>query len=184
MPVTRCRRPALACAVGLVLLVSAVTAATAQDGSGWTSDYGSPDFARRASVGIDVGKPLVFGVTGGYHFTERIAAQLGFAALGDFTALSAEMRVHILPLALESPVPFVAFGFTQYYLADGADETSPITVQGAVGAEYMFAGSIGASARLGYIEALGASSDSSVDRYGISDDVSTAFFTLGARYLF
>ena len=162
MPATHCRRPVLACALGLVLLVSAASVATAQRGSGWTSDYGSPDFARRASVGIDVGKPLVFGITGGYHFTDRLTAQLGFSALGDFTALSAEMRVHILPLALETPVPFVAFGFTQYYLADGASETSPITVQGAVGAEYMFAGSLGMSARLGYIEALGASSDRKV----------------------
>jgi hypothetical protein len=75
-------------------------------------------------------------------------------------------------------------GFTQYYLSDGPEETSPITAHAAVGTEYVFTSFFAVGAELGYMEALGGSRNSAVDRYGISDDVAGLYFSLGGRYLF
>ena len=179
------RLPAL---VGGALVLFALTAGTvpsaAQEFPGWNPDFSNPSLERRFSFGLDVGKPLVFGATAGYNFSARASTQLGIASLGDFTALSGELRFNLLQFDVTTPVPFVTAGFTQYYLADGAVETSPTAVHAALGVEYMFLSYFGSGVQLGYLEALGGSQHPEVDRYGISDTTETVYFTFSGRYMF
>lgn len=176
-------RAALLAAV-LATILACPAGVMAQDFPGWDPEFGTPILERRLSIGIDVGKPLVFGLTGGYQFNSRAAGLVGVAALGDFTALNGELRVQVTHFEMAMPVPYLVAGFTQYYLSDGPAETSPITAHAAVGTEYVFTSFFAIGAELGYMEALGGSHNAAVDRYGISDDVASLYFSLGGRYLF
>lgn len=179
------RAGVVGCALVLLgALAHGAPPACGQDLSGWNPELAAPAKARPFSVGLDFGYPLVVGVQGGYSFTPRLAARVGVTALGDFTALSGEMRLNLTRFRVEAPLPFVAGGFTQYYLADGPRETSPLATHLALGIEYVFFNYVGAAARVGYLNALGGAKDASVDRYGISDNVSSWFFTVAGRYLF
>ncbi len=173
-------RPCLA--VAAVVGVALASVAEAQS-RGWDPGIG-PQAVRRYSAGMEAGRPLVLGVVGDYHFDARLAAGAGIANLGDFAAVSGDVRYNVLPLALESPIPFVTAGFTQYYLADGPRETSPVAFQMGLGVDYVFASNFSWAARIGYITALGGAKDPSVDRYGISDASSDPFFALSGRMRF
>jgi hypothetical protein len=136
------------------------------------------------SIGVEAGNPLIFGVEGGYNFSRRVSAMLGFAALGDFTAISGEVRLFMLPFDLDRALPTVGGGFTQYFLADGSRETSPIAAHVLLGLEYIFPSHLGVGGTVGYQYALGSSEDATVERYDINDDLADWFFAVNARYFF
>lgn len=141
-----------------------------------------PATERRLSLGVEVGKPLVFGFKGGYNFTSRISSHLGFAALGDFTAISGGLRLNLVPFDVGRALPFAEAGFTQYFLADGPRETSPMAAYVLAGLEYVFLSHVGVGLNLGYQTALGSPEDPTVERYGINDDLDEWLFAVNARY--
>jgi hypothetical protein len=160
-------------------------AAALQAQEGWDSVPVVSDTNERSlSLGIEAGKPLIFGVEGGYNFDERVSGMVGFSTLGDFAAISAELRAFLLRFGTQKALPSVGVGFTQYFLTSGARETSPIAGHLLLGVEYIFPSYLGVGATLGYQHALGSSEDKTVERYDINDDLADWFFAVNARYFF
>jgi hypothetical protein len=157
--------------------------ALAQEFGGWDPGIQTVP-ARRLAIGFEVGQPLIAGLTVGYHFNQRYAAQAGVSALSGFTAFGGEARLNVLAYRVARPVPFLSAGFTQYYLSAEEGKTSPLAFQAAVGLDYTFPSSFSWGARFGYMKAVGSSSNSAVERYGINDAVEGATFSMSARYLF
>lgn len=148
-------------------------------------DRGEPlRYERPINLGLEIGKPLVLGLKGGYNFSPRVSGHAGFAALRDFTAITGELRLNLLPFDLARALPYFDAGFTQYFLEVDSRSTTPIAFHSGFGVEYVFLSEFGVAMNLGYQVALGSSEDRSVERYGIHDDVSEWFFALNARYYF
>jgi hypothetical protein len=171
-------------ALSAALLVGLLHAPlAAQEIPVWDPDE-SLGYDRSLSLGVEVGKPLIFGLEGGYNFTPHVSSQLGFSTLGDFTAISGGLRLNLLSFDLARALPYLEAGFTQYFLEDGARETTPITAHSVLGLEYVFLSNLGVAMNLGYQVALGNSEDPTVERYGINDDMSEWLFAVNARYFF
>ncbi len=143
-----------------------------------------PSSLRPLSVGIEVGRPLVFGVTASYNFNPHTSAHFGFSSLGDFTAISGEMRYSLIGIGTQRALPSLGGGFTQYFLNDGDRESSPTVGHVLVGLEYIFPYRLGIGGTVGYQAAIGTSGDGTVERYGIDNDVAEWFFAVSGRYFF
>jgi len=166
-----------------ILQIPLVSPLRAQEG--WNPEpvaSGSNDHP--LSLGIEAGRPLIFGIEGGYNFNRRVSAMVGFTDLGDFTAIAGEVRLFLLPFDLDRALPSCGVGFTQYFLANGPRETSPIAAHVLLGLEYVFPSHLGVGSTLGYQQALGSSEDKTVERYDINDDLADWFFAVNARYFF
>lgn len=136
------------------------------------------------SLGIEAGKPLIFGIEAGYNFTQYISGEVGFSTLSRFTAIAGELRLYPLGFPMRQAVPSIGAGFTQYFLSADGGDVSPIAAHGLAGLEYIFSSGLGVGATLGYQLGLGGSENRSVERYGIHDDLSNWFFAVNARYFF
>lgn len=136
------------------------------------------------SLGIEAGKPLIFGIEAGYNFTQYISGEVGFSTLSRFTAISGELRLYPLGFPIGQAVPSIGAGFTQYFLSADGGDVSPIAAHGVAGLEYIFPSRLGVGATLGYQLGLGGSEDRSIERYGIHDDLANWFFAMNARYFF
>ena len=186
----RFRRVTLPAAAAIVVLgfasMLATNPALAQDpNEGWTSSGTSKGSAgHRWSLGVEVGKPLILGIEGTYHFDPRVAASVGFAALSGFTAITGEVDYHVLRFDGQGLSALTGIGFAQYFLSEDGNESQPTMGHALVGIEHVFPASIGVGMNLGYQVSIGSSGDESVDRYGIHSDADGWFFGMNVRYVF
>ncbi len=171
-------------ALGLAL-ASGPAAAQDPSSEGWTSSGTNKGSAgHRWSLGVEVGKPLILGIEGTYHFDPRVAGSVGFAALSGFTAISGEVDYHVLRFDGQGLSALIGLGCAQYFLAEGGKESQPTMGHALIGIENVFPARIGVGMNLGYQVAIGSSGDESVDRYGIHSDADGWFFGMSARYVF
>jgi len=167
------------------LLILARSASAQDPNEGWTSPGGNTAKAgHRWSLGLEVGKPLILGLEGTYHFDSRVAGSVGFAALSGFTAISGEVDYHVMRFDGQGLSALTGVGFAQYFLSEDGKESQPTMGHALIGIEHVFPASIGVGMNLGYQVSIGSSGDETVDRYGIHSDSDGWFFGMNARYVF